>query len=82
VDWAWSAGVQWRRNLLGRRFTLAGAYGKAGTADDTEEDTAEVYGSWQVNTWTFASLHLQSVEHVGVLAGRTTLVGGRIQFNF
>ncbi len=82
VERAWSAGLQWQRALRGRPFVLAAAYGQAQDADDALERSFEAYASWQVNTWTFISPHLQVARNEAAMARAATVLGLRVQFNF
>ena len=79
---AWSAGAQWSRPLRNRRFAVGLAYGEAQVGDAAFETTFEAYASWQLNTWTFLSPHLQVVRNDLSLPRTATVLGLRVQFNF
>ena len=65
-----------------RRIAAGAAFGVVRTATGVEETNVEVYGSWQLNTWTFVSPHVQVVHNEQWLKDTTTILGMRVQFNF
>ena len=79
---AWSAGLQWERPGFGRSLTVAAAFGEAREQDNALSTTWEVYASWQLNTWTFISPHLQAVREESRQTTTSTAAGVRVQFNF
>ncbi len=82
VQRAWSAGAEWSRQSRNRRFAVGAAYGEAQFGDEAFETTFEAYASWQLNTWTFLSPHLQVVRNDLSLPRAATAAGLRVQFNF
>lgn len=58
------------------------AYGEAQIGNEAFETTFETYASWQLNTWTFLSPHLQAVRNDLSLPRTATVLGLRVQFNF
>jgi len=79
---AWSAGLQWERTVNSHGLTLATAYGESREADGSYSTTFEAYSSWQLNTWTYISPHLQFIRNDSRMATTASAAGVRVQFNF
>ncbi len=79
---AWSAGAQFEVMAREHQMVFAAAYGETRDSRKTSERMFETYASWQVNTWTFVSPHVQLVRNLERMSRPSTVVGLRVQFNF
>lgn len=79
---AWSAGLQWERQGPGHGLTVAAAYGETREEAGSLSTTFEAYASWQLNTWTTISPHVQAIRNESRMARTATAAGVRVQFNF
>ncbi|MEJ2103056.1 MAG: hypothetical protein P8X47_00610 [Ignavibacteriaceae bacterium] len=89
ADWygiksSWSAGAQFKENILGEPTIIGLGSGLTKPADNSlkNEKNLEFYLRQSLNKWTSISAHLQHVLDTGGVNGKYTLLGLRVNFTF
>lgn len=81
--WAFSFGGRFSKTILGKEFTIGGAFGrnKLALASAEHEDVAEIYARQAINRWIYLSFHAQYLRSPAP-GGEFLAFGMRTHYDF